>query len=178
MSRQYWSELIWWATADATALANTTTEGVIVPNITIPANYLSDGRALRVTLSGKISGVTSATMQWATRWGGAAGVLLAQSELIGMGATFTNLVWRLQMEIQTRTNGATGALLVIGELQISLTASTAFDQAYGISGFDAPANSAAVDLTADTLFSQTGKWSAASASNTLTTMMYYGESLN
>lgn len=178
MSRQYWSELIWWATADATAFANTTTEGIIVPDVTIPANYMADGRALRITLAGKISGITSATMIWASRWGGAAGVLLAQSEAIGLGTTFTNINWRIVMELQTRVNGAAGALLAAAQLIVSLTASTSFSQIFGISGFDAPANSAAVDLTADTLLSMTGDWSAASASNTLTNMMYYGESLN
>ena len=44
MSRQYWSETLSWATADGTAVNTTTTETIIFPNVTIPANYMQDGR--------------------------------------------------------------------------------------------------------------------------------------
>ena len=177
MSRQFWSELIWWATADATAVASTAAETIIVQDVKIPANYMADGRVLRVTLAGKMSNTASATIQWATRWGGVAGTLLAQSAAMGIGTAITNIIYRIQMEIQTRTNGATGALLVMSELCISLTGSTSIDQVYSVAGASAPAQVTA-DLTIDKAFSNTGKWSASSASNTLTNMQYFGESLN
>lgn len=176
-SRQYWTELIWWITADAAAHANTTAEGIIVPNITIPANYMADGRSLQVILAGRLSNTASATMIWATRWGGVSGTLLATTEAINPGSAVTNIAWRIVMEIITRVNGAAGSLFVMGELGISLTASTFLGQVYGVSGFDAPA-AVTVDLTADTALSQTGDWSAASVSNTLTAHKHYGISLN
>ena len=177
MSRQFWSELIWWATADATAVASTAAETIIVPDVTIPANYMADGRVLRVTLAGKMSNTASATIQWATRWGGVAGTLLAQSAAMGIGTAVTNIIYRIEMEIQTRANGATGALMVFSEMCISLTGSTSIDQVYSVAGASAPAQVTS-DLTADKLFSNTGKWSVSSASNTLTNMQYFGESLN
>lgn len=177
MSRQFWSELIWWATADATAVASTAAETIIVPDVKLPANYMADGRVLRVTLAGKMSNTASATIQWATRWGGVAGTLLAQSAAMGIGAAVTNITYRIQMEIQTRTNGATGALMVFAELCISLTGSTSINQVYSVAGASAPAQVTS-DLTIDKDFSCTGKWSASSASNTLTNMQYFGESLN
>ena len=48
----------------------------------------------------------------------------------------------------------------------------------GVSGFDAPAASAAVDLTVDKALSVTVQWSAASASNTIQVMHYTVESLS
>jgi len=48
MSRQAWNETLAWATADGTAVHTTTTETILFPNVTIPANYMQDGRALRL----------------------------------------------------------------------------------------------------------------------------------
>lgn len=177
MSRQFWSEALAWATADGTAVANTTTETIIFPNITIPANYMQDGRTLRMRSFGKLSNTASATIIFALRWGGAAGTLLAQSEAITPGSAVTNVCWSLEAYIQTRSNGAAGSLFVMADVTMSLTASTSFSQTFGVSGFDAPA-AVTVDLTADTALSLTADWSAASASNTLAGHIHTLESLN
>lgn len=69
MSRQFWSELLAWATADGTAVNTTTTETIIFPNVTIPANYMQDGRVLRLTVMGRWGNVITAvpTFIWAIR---------------------------------------------------------------------------------------------------------------
>ena len=69
MSRQHWSESIFWATADGTAVANTTTETIVFPNTTIPANYMQDGRVLRLRAFGKLSTTGTPTITFAIRWG-------------------------------------------------------------------------------------------------------------
>lgn len=176
-SRQFWNECIAWATADGTAIANTTTEAVIFPNITIPANYLQDGRALRLRAFGKLSTTGTPTMIWAFRWGGVAGTVLATSEAITQGSGVTNVNWGLEALVQTRANGSSGSLLVMGELGVHTSSTAVASNVFGVSGFDAPA-AVTVDLTADTALSLTADWSAQSASNTLTGMMYYVESLN
>lgn len=176
-SRQYWEELIAWSTADATAVANTTTEAIAYPDVTIPANYMQDGRRLRITASGKLSTTATPTMVWAIRWGGVAGTLLATTELITMGSGVTNVNWRMEAELQTRTNGATGTILASGLLSVHTAAGTVLQNVFGVSGFDAPA-AVTVDLTTDKALSITADWSAASASNTLTGMDYGLESLN
>lgn len=177
MSRQFWSEALFWATADGTAVANTTTETIIFPDVTIPANYLADGRALRLRAFGKLSTTGTPTITFAIRWGGVAGTLLATTEAITCASGAANTAWALEAIIQTRVNGSSGSLFVMGEVTVNLTASTQTSGAFGVSGFDAPA-AVSVDLTADTALSITADWSAASASNTLTGHLYTGESLN
>lgn len=176
-SRQYWSELIAWTTSDGTAVHTTTTEAILFPNITIPANYMQDGRVLRITAAGKLSTTSTPTMTWALRWNGVAGTILATSEAITMGSGVSNVNWRLQGELQTRTNGATGTLLFIGSLLVHTSSTAVSANVFSVSGYDAPA-AVTVDLTADTPLSLTGDWSANSSSNTITGMNYYIESLN
>ena len=177
MSRQHWSEGIFWATADGTAVANTTTETIIFPNTTIPANFFQDGRVVRLRLFGKLSTTGTPTITFAVRWGGVAGTLLATTEAITAASGAANTAWSMEILIQTRSNGAAGSLLVMGVATVNLTASTSTAGAFGVSGFDAPAP-VTVDLTADTALSITADWSAASSSNTLTGLFYTGESLN
>lgn len=176
-SRQSWEELIAWTTVDGTAIANTTTEAIIFPNVTIPANFMQYGRAMRITASGKLSTTATPTMTWALRWGGATGTLLATTEPITMGSGVTNVNWRLQGELQNRTDGPTGTVIFFGHLAVHTAAGTVLQNVFGASGFDVPA-AVLVDLTADTALSLTGKWSAASASNTLTGMQLYDEAMN
>ena len=177
MSRQMWTELLAWATADGTAVANTTTETIIFPNVTIPANYMQDGRCLRMRAFGKLSTTGTPTITFTIRWGGVGGTVLAITEAITCASGAANTNWSVEAFIQTRSNGATGTLLVFGDVTVALTASTNTSGVFGVSGFDAPA-AVTSDLTADTALSLTADWSAASASNTLTGMHYTVESLN
>lgn len=185
MSRQFWNETLAWATADGTAIANTTTEAIIFPNVTIPANYLQDGRVLRLTAYGKYSTTGTPTLTFAIRWGGVSGTIVAQSGAVTGGSTVTNAPWKIEALIQVRSNGSSGTVFVMGE-------ALAWDDAVGSTGSatNAPgvaamtsAGAAApaavtVDLTADTALSITADWSAASASNTLTGHVYVIEALN
>jgi len=70
MSRQFWQEALWWAVTDGTAVANTTTETIVFPNVTVPANYMADGRALVVKAYGKLSTTVTPTIIFGLRWGG------------------------------------------------------------------------------------------------------------
>jgi hypothetical protein len=177
MSRQMWTEALFWATADGTAIHTTTTETIIFPDVTIPANYMQDGRVLRLRAYGKLSTTGTPTMTFAIRWGGVAGTVLATTEAITTASGAANTAWSIEAYIQTRTNGSSGALLVVGDVTVNLTASTQTSGAFGVSGFDAPA-AVTVNLAADTALSLTADWSANSASNTLTGMLYTLEALN
>lgn len=177
MSRQFWGETLAWSTADGTAVANTTTETIIFPNITIPANYLQDGRILRIRAFGKLSTTGTPTITFAIRWGGVSGTVVATTEAITCASGAANTAWALEAYIQTRSNGSTGTVFVMGEATVNLTASTNTSGVFGVSGFDAPA-AVTVDLTADTALSVTADWSAASASNTLTGHIYTIEAMN
>lgn len=177
MSRQFWVEGLAWATADGTPVANTTTETIIYPDVTIPANYMQDGRTLRVWLYGKLSTTGTPTITFAVRWGGVAGTLLATTEPFTCASGAANTNWSMNFIVQTRVNGSSGSLIVMGSAIVNLTASTNIQGVFGVSGFDAPAP-VTVNLTADTAMSVTADWSAASASNTLTGVTYAIDSMN
>ena len=188
MSRQFWEELIWWATADGTAVANTTTETILFPDVTIPANYMADRRVIRLTAKGRWSNVVTAvpTLTFAIRWGGVAGTILAQSPAIVTPATATtNAIWEVMAMLQTRLNGASGTIFCMATVLMGEDAAPTFGTVtnygvfipFGSAGAAAPA-AVTVNLSVDTALSLTADWSAASASNTIQGHQYFGESLN
>lgn len=185
MSRQFWSETLSWAVADGTAVANTTTETILFPNVTLPANYMQDGRALRLQAYGRHSTTGTPTLTFRLRWGGVAGTVLAASGAITAGSAVTAAMWRLEALLQTRANGSSGTLFTVGEVELAEDAANTVGSAtnataVGLMGSAGVATPAAVtvDLTADTALSLTVTWSAASASNTITGHTYIIESLN
>lgn len=185
MSRQFWSEALAWATADGTAIANSTTETIIFPNVTIPANYMQDGRILRVRAFGRHSTTATPTLTFRLRWGGVSGTVLAASGAVTCGSAVTAAMWGLEAVIQTRSNGSSGTLFTIGEVTVGEDAASTVGSATNVAGHDflgsggvATPSTASVDLTADTALSITATWSAASASNTLTGHVYLIEGLN
>lgn len=177
MSRQTWSEAVAWQTASGTAVANTTTETALAA-LTIPANYMSDGRLLRVKAYGKLSTTGTPTIKFGLRWGAAvSGVLLAETEAITNGSGVTSVNWSVEAMVQVRTNGSAGTALVMGDARLHTSATAVSVNVFGVSGYDAPAT-AACNFTADTALSFVGTWSAASASNTATCEIFSIESLN
>jgi hypothetical protein len=188
MSRQSWQELIWWATADGTAVANTITETILFPDVTIPGNYMADGRVIRVTAAGRWSNVVTAvpTLIFALRWGGVGGTIMAQSPAIVTPATATtNALWEVTAMIQTRVNGSSGSLFTMAKVLMGEDAAPTFGTVtnygvyvpFGSAGAATPA-AVTLNLAADTALSLTADWSAANAANTIQGHQYFGESLN
>ena len=192
MSRQFWSECLAWATASGTAVNTTTTETIIFPNVTIPANYMQDGRVLRLWAFGGYGTTATPTLQFAVRWGGVAGTQLAGQAAnvttsgTGGGASMTAL-WELLAIIQTRSNGSTGTLHTNGHSILHtaalLTAGTVTN--YGqvaplTSGSGGGFTPAAVtaDLTVDTALSVTVDWGTSNAANNIQGHVYIIEGLN
>lgn len=185
MSRQTFQESIAATTSDGTAIANTTTEAIIFPNVTLPANYLQDGRTLRLVLYGRHSTTGTPTLTFAVRLGGVSGTVICQSGAITCGSAVTNAMWRMEVTIQVRSNGASGTVfatgeVVLGEDAANTVGSATNASAVGLMGSAGVATPAAVtvDLSTDQALAVTADWSAASASNTLTGHVYTIESLN
>ena len=192
MSRQFWEEALAWATASGTAVANTTTETILFPNITIPANYMQDGRVLKLTAYGGYGTTGTPTLQFAIRWGGVSGTVLAQQAAnvttsgVGAGASMT-APWFLEAVIQTRSNGSTGTLYTMGTTTLFtstlLTAGTVTNYGQvapltsGSGGGFTPA-AVTVDLTADTALSLTADWGTANAANSSQGHVFTVEALN
>lgn len=192
MSKQYWSETLTWATASGTAIASSTTETILFPNVTIPANYLQDGRAVRATMFGGYGTTSTPTIIFTMRWGGVAGTVIAKSSTVtltsgvGAGASMTAF-WSLNAIIQTRSNGSSGTLMTNGEVILyTSTAGTAgtvtnygmpVPLVSGSTGGTTPAVATA-DLTADTALSITATWGTNNSANSIQGHQYYLESLN
>jgi len=188
MSRQFFTELLWWATADGAQIVSSAAETIIFPDVTIPANYIADGRVLDIYASGRWSNVVTSvpTLTFFLRWGGVAGTILAQSPaIVTPAAATTSAPWELRLRLQTRTNGATGSLFVMGSVTMTDGAAPTFGTVtnYGVTaamhsaGTTVPA-AVTVDLTADTALSLTAKFSASNAANNLTGHIYNGISMN
>ena len=184
MSRQFWSELLSWATADGTAVNTTTTETIVFPNVTIPANYMQDGRVIRLTARGRWGATATPTYTWAIRWGGVSGTVLASSGVATVSAQ-TAAQWRAEAILQTRSNGSTGTIFCQGNVLMGTATAPTFGTVtnYGVevmmgsAGIATPA-AVTVDLTADTALSFTIDFSASDAANAVTGHIYLLESLN
>jgi len=175
MSRQMWAETLAWATANGTAVTANAVETILVPNVTIPANYLSDGRALEIILQGQFTTpVGPPTARVRIRLGALAGVLVADSGTITTVASVTGAIYEIRCIIQTRTNGATGTVFAMGTTTLYGAVAPTVGSAtgapgiasMGVAGILVPAASAAIDLTADQALAVTWLWSAASCSAT------------
>lgn len=175
MSLQSWQETLISAQVDGTALANTTTATSIIPasaKFTLPANFFSIGKVLRVTAQGRISNTATPTITFDIRLGA---VIVFTSGAITTVTTITNKTWQLEVLLTCRAIGASTSanLMGAGSWNTSAVASNNSiipDTAPVVgTGFDST-NSQTVDVFAT--------WSAASASNTITLHSYILESLN
>lgn len=185
MSRQYFSETLSWITSSGTAVASTAAETIVVPNLTIPANLMQDGRLLRLRLYGGYGTTGTPTLTFRARWGGVAGTALATSGAIttgsgvGGGASMTAM-WGLELYIQVRANGATGTVMTNGFAELATTgtaATSAYPVASGATGGTTPVI-ATVDLTADTALSVTVTWGTSNAANSIQCHNYSVEAIN
>ncbi len=192
MSRQYWAESLVWATASGTAIANSTTETILVGNVTIPANFMQDGRALRVKAFGGYGTTGTPTLTFTVRWGGVSGTVMAKTaantcgSAVGSGASMTAL-WEAEFLIQVRSNGATGTAMTNGSITLHEDAAAAAGTVtnYGMkvplvsgsTGGTTPAV-ATCDFTADTALAFTATWGTQNAANSIQLHNYLIESLN
>lgn len=192
MSRQFWSETVSWATAAGTAVANSVTETILFPNVTIPANYLQDGRVLRLRAFFAYGTTATPTLTFAVRWGGVAGTVLSKTaantmtSAVGSGASMTAM-GDIEVLIQTRSNGSSGTLMTNGVVDyFTSTAGTAgtvtnygmtMPFASGSTGGTTPVV-ATVDLTADTALSLTALWGTQNAANSVQGIQYTLEAMN
>lgn len=185
MSRQFWSETLAWATASGTAIANSITETIVFPNITVPANYLQDGRVLRLTLYGGYGTTGTPTLTIAVRWGGVSGTVIAKSggvttgSGVGGGSSMTAL-WKMEILLQVRLNGSSGTTMTNGDFVLYTTGTaggSSYPIASGSTGGTTPV-AVTVDLTADTALSVTALWGTQNSANSIQGHNYTLEAMN
>lgn len=168
------------AVADGTALASSASIGVISPSsttnpaITIPANSLFPGAALRVIAAGRMSNTGTPTLNLGLYYGGSGGTALATTGAITTTSGVTNVTWTAELWVVCRSIGTSGTLFTTGWCSgISGTA--------GVSNVPFPASAPAavtVDTTAAKTLDFTATWGTSSASNTITLHQFLVESLN
>lgn len=163
MSRQFWSETVAWATASGTSVNSANVETILFPNVTLPANFMQDGRALRLRAQGQWTTTASTpTLIFSVRWGGVSGTVLCKTAACTTVASTTAAMWDLDIIIQTRSNGSSGTVMAIGTARvfagvagtIASTTGEGLVTPMGSAGVLAPA-AVTVDLTADTALSLT-----------------------
>lgn len=118
MSMQTWQELINVMLSAGSALT-AAAEALLVPDVTIPANYMYPGRVLRAVLTGIASNAvtTPGTLQLRTRWGGLAGTLIGDSgQLTQNVAAQTDKVWVWEVWILCVSAGTSGQFRVWGRI--------------------------------------------------------------
>lgn len=182
LSRQYWEECIAWVTADGATISATTTETIIFPNITIPANFMQDGRNIRFQSYGRHTSAGQ-TCILRMRWGGVAGTVIMASPTV-TAPTATAGIWKHEGEIQTRSNGSSGTLFGINDIIICDDAAHSAGSATSVpalglggSGGVATPSTATCDLTADTALAMTMTFGTA-GSNSCIGHVYTLEALN
>ena len=187
MSRQYWAELIAWATASGTAVVSSITETIIFPNVTFPANYMQDGRTIHLVVFGQYSEPVggAVTKIFKVRWGGVAGTVICTTGTITELVSATAWLFNFEVWINTRSNGSAGTVMGNGVCHVFGGTAPTLASTTGLSGIAAmtaggqitPA-AVALDLTADTALSVTITHGQNSASTTATGLQYNIMSLN
>lgn len=182
MTIQTFNECLVSRTADATQVSNTTTETIIVPDYTFPANYFYQGRTLRGLLKGVCSNVvtTPGTLTYRLRMGATtlSATAVSASNALGLDTTArTNFPWEMRFTIVCRSSGTAGTALMTGQIEqsnvLSSTAANLLPQFIPASSIAA----GTVDTTIANLFSVSAQFSVATNPTNLTVNTYILEAL-
>lgn len=160
---QFASGVLFTATATAT-IANTTTETTVfgsgVGTLTLPANFFTAGKTIRIMIGGVFSTlVTPGNLTVKVKLGSTTIATVTISNLL---ASASNNAFQVQGDITCRSTGGSGTVMVNGNIN--------YDTGTLVRGV-APLNNAGATTTIDTTASQalsvTVQWATASASNTI-----------
>lgn len=186
MPNQTWEQLLDGNIDTINGVVNTSgAEALIMPDKTIPAFFMVEGRKLRGRVRFKYSNVvtTPGSITFRVRWGGLAGTLLAQTSAIALNIVAkTDLMGVLDFDIDCRVRGlvAVGSLLCMGEVRLAeqLAASNNASAFLGSAGGASGNTPAAVLVTTvvDSLLSIT--YQSTVATGSMTGMIYTLELLN
>lgn len=160
---------IYSSTASAT-VANTVTETTIVGSgvgtVTLPANFFTAGKTIRLRMTGIHSSVSSATIQIRIK--------LGSTTILDTGAhtshNDTNALTNIEAIITCRTTGASGTFIGQGEY-VEVGASPDIAEMVNTT-------TTVVSTTASQTVAVTAQWGSASASNTITITNFTLEVLN
>ena len=188
MARQSYQDLFAVAVASGTPVANTTTETALFPAIAIPANVLADAKTFRLTALGQYSNTGTPTMLFSARLGDVGDItdtLICKSPAITTPSGVTACLWKVEIYLTVRSNGATGTLMGNGTATVHAAVAGTVASATGAAsvqpmtagGVTTPAT-ITENFTIANYITLTLTWSAMSASNTATGLNLTLEQLN
>lgn len=126
-SLQSWRETLYSTVADGAAVT-TAAEAILVPDYTLPAGYMNQGRTLKYTLHGRISSAitTPGTFTWKLRWGGVGGTQLVTTGALAPDSTAaaTNVAWVCEFYMVCRSIGSSGTALSWGRMYFNDASAT------------------------------------------------------
>lgn len=180
MSLQTWSETLISAQVDGTALNTSTTATSILPpaaKFTIPANFFSIGKVLRVTANGRISTTTGPpTITLDLRFGS---TVVFNGAAVTTVASLTNKSWELMALLTCRAIGTSANLIGVGKLTSSIVVgSTGGAANTAVLPDSAPAVGSNFDSTLAQIVDLFATWSASNASNSIQLHGFTLEALN
>jgi hypothetical protein len=183
------AELLSSVIVDGTAIASSSTENILFPDLVMPRNYMQPGgypaRTLRWRARGRLTTLTSAATLIFSFGSGTTAVTVpsvrwCQTGAITMDTTAqTNSQWFFEGDAATRSVGTAGTVFCQGNGETAAQAFTLANQHAQFAGFagqDTPATGS-FDMTLDQYLAITAKWSLATAYS-ITGHMYLLESLN
>ncbi len=150
-------------TANAT-VANTVSETTLFGNgqgsLTLPVNYLTVGRTIKIVAEGFYSSaLVAGTIIFRVKLGST--TFLATASITAVNSV-TNDLWKLEAELTCRTTGGSGSVIGQGVLTLSTTTILA-------ASVQLVATSAStIDTTATQAVNVTVQWGTADAANTIT----------
>lgn len=149
----------------ALASSTTLTDVSAAPQFVLPANYLQEGSTLTLRAWGVFSTTSTPTLLLGFYYGGVAGVALGTTGAITTGSGVTNVPWRIELDVDVWTDGATGTCKTQGWAGFGTSVS-----AWSFLPIPNTANTSTVtiDTTAAKAITVGAQWGTSSASNTLT----------
>ncbi len=184
-----WQQTVYAVVADGAQVLNSTSETIIVPDFTVPANTLIPLSTYRYTIYYDASFVitTPGTMTHRLRWGGVAGTVLAATGAYAPDPTaaLANRSGWIEYLLTVRTIGATGTMFAMGRGMVN-----DFDDAsattlqgnlamtsFGSAGANTPAVVSSLNTTTNQALSATVTFSVNTATTQLTAHLAILESL-
>lgn len=190
MSLQTWQEALVTLQTDGTALGNTTTATSLFGattvaaaqgRFTLPANFFSVGRTVRITATGRVSNIvtTPGTFTPSIRFG-AVTVFTGGAIPLNIVAK-TNVSFFMDVTLTCRSvgGGTTATVMGVGRfVSESVLSSVAGVANACLLPASAPAVGTGFDSTTTNQVDVFGAWSIANAGNTITLHQYVLESMN
>jgi hypothetical protein len=187
MSSQTWQETLISSSIDSTPITNTITQGSVIPpaaKLTLPANYFSVGKMLKITAQGRVSCVvtTPGTLLFQILFGATAVYNNAAAAMNLNVVQKTDVAWWLEILLTCRAIGTAANLMGQGQWTSEAVVGSPLPTAGGAGSLFIPASTPAVGSNFDSTVSQIvdlqAKFSVATATTSITSHQYKVESLN